>query len=81
MATLENLITECKFCFSLRWSVKMDSDVSLSLQMTNLQGHACFWGGRFTVQVPGDGPPRLCCKLPALASGAWYSTYPTPAQN
>lgn len=61
MAMLENLITECKFCFGLSWSVKMDRDLSLSPQMTNLQGRACFWGGRFTVRVPGDGPPQLCC--------------------
>lgn len=29
MATLENLITECKFRLSLSWSVKMDRDLSL----------------------------------------------------
>lgn len=81
MAMLENLITECKFCFSHSWSVKVDCDLSLSPQMTNPQGHACFWGSRFTIQVPGDGPPQLCCKSPALTSGARYSTYPTPAQN
>lgn len=59
----------------------MDRDLSLSPQMTNPQGHAYFWGGHFTVRVPGDGPPQLRCKSPALTSGAWYSTYPTLAQN
>lgn len=57
MAALENLITERKFCFNLSWRVKMDHDLSLSVQMTNPQGHTCFWGGRFTGWVPGDGPP------------------------
>lgn len=30
MAVLENLISKCKLCFSLSWSVVTDHDLSLS---------------------------------------------------